>query len=433
MRMVDVIHTKRAGKQLTDEQIQFFVDGVVSGDIPDYQISALLMAIFFQGMTSEEQAKLTMTMMKSGDHLDLSQIPGVKVDKHSTGGVGDKTSIPLAAVVAALGIPVPMISGRGLGHTGGTLDKLEAIPGYQVEISEDDFIAQLKKDQLAIIGATGNIAPADKKIYALRDVTDTVDSIPLIASSIMSKKIASGADALVIDVKTGAGAFMKTLDDSRALAKALVEIGKGVGMQCMALITDMNQPLGDAVGNALEIQESIDLLKGNGPADLEKLIVVIGGYMAVMGGQAETTEEGQQKCATVIHNGQALERFRAMIADQGGDPAVIDDPEHVLPQAQFKIDLPAPSSGVVSKIVADEIGIASMLLGGGRQKADDQLDYAVGIMLHKKIGDQVKTGESLLTIYSNRDDVDDIKKRLYDNIEISESANKPTLVYETVE
>lgn len=433
MRMVDVIHTKRAGKQLTDEQIQFFVDGVVSGDIPDYQISALLMAIFFQGMTSEEQAKLTMTMMKSGDHLDLSQIPGVKVDKHSTGGVGDKTSIPLAAVVAALGIPVPMISGRGLGHTGGTLDKLEAIPGYQVEISEDDFIAQLKKDQLAIIGATGNIAPADKKIYALRDVTDTVDSIPLIASSIMSKKIASGADALVIDVKTGAGAFMKTLDDSRALAKALVEIGKGVGMQCMALITDMNQPLGDAVGNALEIQESIDLLKGNGPADLEKLIVVIGGYMAVMGGQAETTEEGQQKCAAVIHNGQALERFRAMIADQGGDPAVIDDPEHVLPQAQFKIDLPALSSGVVSKIVADEIGIASMLLGGGRQKADDQLDYAVGIMLHKKIGDQVKTGESLLTIYSNRDDVDDIKKRLYDNIEISESANKPTLVYETVE
>ena len=226
---------------------------------------------------------------------------------------------------------------------------------------------------------------------------------------------------------------MKTLDDSRALAKALVEIGKGVGMQCMALITDMNQPLGDAVGNALEIQESIDLLKGNGPADLEKLIVVIGGYMAVMGGQAETTEEGQQKCATVIHNGQALERLRAMIADQGGDPAVIDDPEHVLPQAQFKIDLPAPSSGVVSKIVADEIGIASMLLGGGRQKVDDQLDYAVGIMLHKKIGDQVKAGESLLTIYSNRDDVDDIKKRLYDNIEISESANKPTLVYETVE
>lgn len=433
MRMVDVIHTKRAGKRLTDEQIQFFVDGVASGQIPDYQISALLMAIFFQGMTSEEQSKLTMTMMTSGDHLDLSQIPGVKVDKHSTGGVGDKTSIPLAAVVAALGIPVPMISGRGLGHTGGTLDKLESIPGYQVEISEAAFIDQLKKDQLAIIGATGNIAPADKKIYALRDVTDTVDSIPLIASSIMSKKIASGADALVIDVKTGAGAFMKTLEDLRALAKALVEIGKGVGMQCMALISDMNQPLGDAIGNALEIQESIDLLKGNGPADLEKLIVGIGGYMAVMGDQSSTTEEGQQKCLEVIHNGQALKRFRAMIADQGGDPTVVDDPEHILPQAKFKIDLPAKTSGVVAKIVADEIGIASMLLGGGRQKADDKLDYAVGIMLHKKIGDRVNAGDSLLTIYSNREDVSDIKKRLYDNIEISESAEKPTLIYETSE
>lgn len=433
MRMVDVIHAKRAGNQLTDEQIQFFVDGVVSGEIPDYQISALLMAIFFQGMTSEEQAKLTMAMMKSGDHLDLSDIPGVKVDKHSTGGVGDKTSIPLAAVVAALGIPVPMISGRGLGHTGGTLDKLEAIPGYQVEISEKDFIDQVKKDQLAIIGATGNIAPADKKIYALRDVTDTVDSIPLIASSIMSKKIASGADALVIDVKTGAGAFMKTLDESRALAKALVGIGKGVGMQCMAMITDMNQPLGDAIGNSLEIQESIDLLKGNGPADLEKLIVDIGGYMAVMGGKAQSTEEGQKLCEDVIHNGQALDRFRAMIADQGGDPTVVDDPEKVLPQAKYRIELPAKSAGVVAKIVADEVGVASMLLGGGRQKADDQLDYSVGIMLHKKIGDEVKLGESLLTIYSNRDNVDDIKKLLYNNIEISDHAEKPTLIYETIE
>ena len=433
MRMVDVIHAKRAGQQLTDEQVQFFVDGVVSGEIPDYQISALLMAIYFQGMTSEEQSKLTMTMMTSGDHLDLSDIPGVKVDKHSTGGVGDKTSIPLAAVVAALGIPVPMISGRGLGHTGGTLDKLEAIPGYQVEISEQDFIAQVKKDKLAIIGATGNIAPADKKIYALRDVTDTVDSIPLIASSIMSKKIASGADALVIDVKTGAGAFMKTLDDSRALAKALVGIGKGVGMQCMALITDMNQPLGDAIGNALEIKESIDLLKGNGPADLEKLIVVIGGYMAVMGGKASTTEEGQQLCEQVIHNGAALDRFKAMIADQGGDANVVDDPEHLLPQAAYQIDLPAKSAGVVSKIVADEVGVASMLLGGGRQKAGDKLDYAVGIMLHKKIGDPVSTGESLLTIYSNRENVDDISDLLYQNIEISESAEKPTLIYETIE
>lgn len=432
MRMADVIHNKRSGKELAEQEIQFLVDGVVSGDIPDYQISALLMAIYFQGMTEKEQSTLTMTMMTSGDHLDLSEIPGVKVDKHSTGGVGDKTSIPLAAVVAALGIPVPMISGRGLGHTGGTLDKLEAIPGYRIEISEQDFIEQVKEDKLAIIGATGNIAPADKKIYALRDVTDTVDSIPLIASSIMSKKIASGADALVIDVKTGAGAFMKTLADSRELAEALVGIGKGVGMQCMALITDMNQPLGKAIGNALEIQESIELLKGNGPADLEKLIVVIGGYMAVMGNKATTVEQGQQLCEDVIHNGQALERFRAMIKDQGGDPRVIDDPEEILPQAKYRITLPAKTSGVVSKIVANEIGVASMLLGGGRQKANDKLDYAVGIMLNKKIGDSVEKGEPLLTIYSNREKVDDIKSLLYGNIEIAKQAQKPKLIYETI-
>lgn len=432
MRMADVIHNKRSGKELAEQEIQFFVDGVVSGDIPDYQISALLMAIYFQGMTEKEQSTLTMTMMTSGDHLDLSEIPGVKVDKHSTGGVGDKTSIPLAAVVAALGIPVPMISGRGLGHTGGTLDKLEAIPGYRIEISEQDFIEQVKEDKLAIIGATGNIAPADKKIYALRDVTDTVDSIPLIASSIMSKKIASGADALVIDVKTGAGAFMKTLADSRELAEALVGIGKGVGMQCMALITDMNQPLGKAIGNALEIQESIELLKGNGPADLEKLIVVIGGYMAVMGNKATTVEQGQQLCEDVIHNGQALERFRAMIKDQGGDPRVIDDPEEILPQAKYRITLPAKTSGGVSKIVANEIGVASMLLGGGRQKANDKLDYAVGIMLNKKIGDSVEKGEPLLTIYSNREKVDDIKSLLYGNIEIAKQAQKPKLIYETI-
>ncbi|GAY73211.1 pyrimidine-nucleoside phosphorylase [Lentilactobacillus kosonis] len=433
MRMVDIIHAKRSGLELTDDQIQFFVDGVVSGDIPDYQTSALLMAIYFQGMTDQEQSSLTMKMMESGDHLDLSSIPGVKVDKHSTGGVGDKVSIPLAAVVAALGIPVPMISGRGLGHTGGTLDKLEAIPGYQVEISEQDFINQVTKDKCAIIGATGNIAPADKKIYALRDVTDTVDSIPLIAGSIMSKKIASGTDALIIDVKTGAGAFMKTLDDSRNLAKALVGIGKGVGMQCMAMITDMNQPLGNAVGNALEIKESIELLKNNGPHDLVELTTTIGGYMAVMGNVATTPEDGKQMCQRVIENGDALASFKKMVADQHGDATVVDNPDGVLPQAKYQIELPAKVSGVVSKIVADEIGIASMLLGGGRQKADDKLDYSVGIYLHHKIGDSISAGESLLTIYSNREKIDDIKDLLYDNIEISDSATAPTLIYETIE
>ncbi|KRK91004.1 thymidine phosphorylase [Levilactobacillus koreensis JCM 16448] len=429
--MVDIIDKKRNGGELTKEEIQTFVDGVVSGEIPDYQTSAFLMATYFKDMTDAERSELTMAMMKSGDHLDLSSIPGMKVDKHSTGGVGDKTSIPLAPIVAALGIPVPMISGRGLGHTGGTLDKLEAIPGYQVEISEDDFIKQVKDQGLAIVGATGNIAPADKKIYALRDVTDTVDSIPLIASSIMSKKIASGTDALVIDVKTGAGAFMKTLDDSRELAKALVGIGKGVGMDCMAIISDMNQPLGNAIGNALEIKESIDLLKGEAPADITDLVLTLGAHMVVMSGKAKTLDEARAMCEKTIEDGSALKKFGDMVEAQGGDRSVIDHPE-IMPQAKYKIPLPAKASGVVSKVEADEMGIASMLLGGGRQKADDKLDYAVGIMMNKKVGDAVKEGDTLLTIYSNREDVEDIKKRLYDNIEISDSAEPFTLIHETV-
>lgn len=431
MRMVDIIDKKRNGGELTQEEIQTFVDGVVSGEIPDYQTSAFLMATYFKDMTDAERSELTMAMMKSGDHLDLSSIPGLKVDKHSTGGVGDKTSIPLAPIVAALGIPVPMISGRGLGHTGGTLDKLEAIPGYQVEIGESDFLKQVRDQGLAIVGATGNIAPADKKIYALRDVTDTVDSIPLIASSIMSKKIASGTDALVIDVKTGAGAFMKTLDDSRKLAKALVGIGKGVGMDCMAIISDMNQPLGNAIGNALEIKESIDLLKGQAPADITELVMTLGAHMVVMSGKADDLETARAMCEKTITDGSALQKFGDMVAAQGGDRNVIDHPE-IMPQAKFKIELPAKTSGVVSKVEADEMGIASMLLGGGRQKADDQLDYAVGIMMNKKVGDPVKAGESLLTIYSNREDVADIKQRLYDNIEVRDTAEPFTLIHETI-
>lgn len=431
MRMVDIIDKKRNGGELTQEEIQTFVDGVVSGEIPDYQTSAFLMATYFKDMTDAERSELTMAMMKSGDHLDLSSIPGLKVDKHSTGGVGDKTSIPLAPIVAALGIPVPMISGRGLGHTGGTLDKLEAIPGYQVEISESDFLKQVRDQGLAIVGATGNIAPADKKIYALRDVTDTVDSIPLIASSIMSKKIASGTDALVIDVKTGAGAFMKTLDDSRKLAKALVGIGKDVGMDCMAIISDMNQPLGNAIGNALEIKESIDLLKGQAPADITELVMTLGAHMVVMSGKADDLETARAMCEKTITDGSALQKFGDMVAAQGGDRNVIDHLE-IMPQAKFKIELPAKTSGVVSKVEADEMGIASMLLGGGRQKADDQLDYAVGIMMNKKVGDPVKAGESLLTIYSNREDVADIKQRLYDNIEVRDTAEPFTLIHETI-
>lgn len=432
MRMVDIIDTKRNGGTLSDEQLQFFVDGVVDGSIPDYQTSALLMAIYFRGMTSAEQTSLTMKMMHSGERLDLSRIPGVKVDKHSTGGVGDKVSLPLAAMVAATGIPVPMISGRGLGHTGGTLDKLEAIPGFKVELSEQEFIDQVAKEKLAIVGATGEVAPADKKIYGLRDVTDTVDSIPLIASSIMSKKIASGTDALVIDVKTGAGAFMKTLDQSRALAHALVDIGKQAGLQCMAVISDMNQPLGNKIGNALEIEESIDVLKGKGPADLTELVLTLGSYMVVMGGKAKTPEEARRLLEQTITDGTAYDRFKAMVIAQGGDPRVVDDYQ-VMPQAKYQIPYPAKRDGVVTKLAADEIGTASMLLGGGRQKADDELDYSVGIELHHKLGDTVKAGEPLLTIYSNRQTIEDVERLLDESIEVSDHGEQPTLIHEIIE
>ena len=432
MRMVDVIDQKRNGGVLSDEQLQFFVDGVVDGSLPDYQISALLMAIYFQGMTDREQTQLTMKMMHSGERLDLSKIPGIKVDKHSTGGVGDKTSLPLAAMVAALGIPVPMISGRGLGHTGGTLDKLEAIPGFQVELSEQDFIKQVAEEKLAIVGATRDVAPADKKIYALRDVTDTVDSIPLIASSIMSKKLASGTDALVIDVKTGAGAFMKTEDSAVKLAKALVAIGKQAGLKCEAVISDMNQPLGSKIGNTLEIEETLDLLKGKGPKDLLELVLELGSRMVVMGQQAASLAEARAKLEQTIADGSALARFKAMIKAQHGDPNVVDD-YSLMPHAKYQIEYPAQKGGVIAKLTADEIGMASMLMGGGRQKADDQLDYAVGIELHKKIGDSVQKGESIMTIWSNREDIEDVKELLAQAVAIEESAQQPTLIHETIE
>ncbi|GKT03535.1 pyrimidine-nucleoside phosphorylase [Furfurilactobacillus sp. WILCCON 0119] len=425
MRMVDVIDVKRNGGTLSQEQIQFFIDGYTAGDIPDYQVSALLMAIYLKGMTKEETTAMTMAMLHSGDVLDLSDIPGMKVDKHSTGGVGDKTSIPLAPLVAAMGIPVPMISGRGLGHTGGTLDKLEAIPGLNVEISEAAFKQQVRDVGCAIVGATGNIAPADKKIYALRDVTDTVDSIPLIAGSIMSKKIASGTDALVLDVKTGSGAFMKTEAEAVNLATALVEIGKGVGMNAMAVISDMNQPLGLAIGNALEIKESIDLLKGQGPADLTDLVLTIGSQMVVMAGLAPDLAAARQQLQAKIDDGSALEKFRAMIEAQGGDGNVIEHPE-LMPQAAHQIEIKATTAGVITGMKADEMGIAAMLLGGGRQTKDDKLDYAVGIMLNKKVGDDVAAGESLMTVYSNQEDISEVEQLIRDNVTI----DKPGTVVE---
>ena len=431
MRMVDVIDAKRNGGTLSAEQIRYFVDGYTAGDIPDYQASALLMAIWFNGMDDEETRELTMAMLESGDRLDLSDIPGVKVDKHSTGGVGDKVSIPLAPLVASLGIIVPMISGRGLGHTGGTLDKLEAIPGYRVELTEDEFKRQLREVGCVIAGATGNIAPADKKIYALRDVTDTVDAIPLIAGSIMSKKIASGTDALVMDVKTGSGAFMKREEDAVALAQALVSIGKGVGMNAMAVISDMNQPLGNAIGNALEIEESINLLKGEGPADLLDLVLTIGSQMVVMAGKAADLDEARAKLAANIANGKALERFRSMIEAQGGDGSVIDDPT-IMPQASHHTPVRAPRSGVVASMKADEMGVASMMLGGGRATKDDTLDYAVGLTIERKIGDEVQAGDTLLTIHSNRADVSDVERLILDHIVIGDEAEPTTLIHQVI-
>ncbi|OZG55591.1 thymidine phosphorylase [Bifidobacterium tissieri] len=431
MRMVDVIDAKRNGGALTAEQIKFFVDGYTAGDIPDYQASALLMAIWFNGMSDEETRNLTMDMLHSGDRLDLSDIPGVKVDKHSTGGVGDKVSIPLAPLVASLGIIVPMISGRGLGHTGGTLDKLEAIPGYTVEIEEEAFKRQLREVGCIIAGATGNIAPADKKIYALRDVTDTVDSIPLIAGSIMSKKIASGTDALVMDVKTGSGAFMKREEDAVALAHALVNIGKGVGMNAMAVISDMNQPLGRAIGNALEIEESIALLKGEGPDDLLDIVLTIGSQMTVMAGKAESLEEARAMLEENIANGKALERFRMMIEAQGGDGRVVDDPT-IMPQAKYHIPVSAESDGVIASMRADEMGVASMMLGGGRATKDDKLDYAVGLTLDRKVGDTVKAGDRLLTIHANREDVENVKRLILDNIVIGDHAEPITLIHQVI-
>ncbi|TEA27358.1 pyrimidine-nucleoside phosphorylase [Candidatus Schmidhempelia bombi] len=431
MRMVDIIAKKRDGHELTTAEIEFFVKQYTDGHIPDYQASAFLMAIYFQNMTERERADLTMAMVNSGETVDLSAIEGIKVDKHSTGGVGDTTTLVLAPLVAALDVPVAKMSGRGLGHTGGTIDKFETIPGFKVEIDIEDFIQQVNRDKVAIIGQSGNLAPADKKLYALRDVTATVNSIPLIASSIMSKKIAAGADAIVLDVKTGAGAFMKTQAEAEELAHAMVKIGHNVGRRTMAIISDMSQPLGYAVGNALEVKEAIDTLKGHGPRDLHELVLTLGSQMVVLAGKAATLEQAREKLLEVMHNGKAIEKFKELVAKQGGDSRVIDEPER-LPQATYQIALPAKRSGFVTSMIADEIGIAAMQLGAGRATKDDVVDFAVGIVLHKKVGDAIAEGESLLTIHSNRADVDAIKQKLYDSIVIAEQGAAQQLIHKVI-
>ncbi|OOC63524.1 pyrimidine-nucleoside phosphorylase [Paenibacillus ihbetae] len=431
MRMVDLIAKKRDGKELTTEEINFLIEGYTKGDIPDYQVSAMNMAIYFQDMSDRERADLTMAMVNSGETIDLSAIEGIKVDKHSTGGVGDTTTLVLAPLVAALDIPVAKMSGRGLGHTGGTIDKLESIPGFHVEISKEEFVNLVNQHKIAVIGQTGNLTPADKKLYALRDVTATVNSIPLIASSIMSKKIAAGSDAIVLDVKTGAGAFMKTVEDAKELAHAMVSIGNNVGRKTMAVISDMSQPLGVAIGNSLEVQEAILALRGEGPKDLEELCLALGRQMVYLARKAESLEEAEEMLREVIRNGKALEKFKEFIQNQGGDPSVVDDPDR-LPKAKYLIELPAQRDGVVAELVADEIGTAAMWLGAGRATKESEIDLAVGLMLNKKVGDPVKKGESLVTIHANREDVEDVKQKLYESIRIDDHADAPVLVYDIV-
>ncbi|MGJ9382436.1 pyrimidine-nucleoside phosphorylase [Salipaludibacillus sp. CF4.18] len=432
MRMVDLIEKKRDGQAHTKEEIDFIIHGYSTDEIPDYQISAWAMAVFFQDMTQEERAFLTEAMVHSGDTIDLSAIKGIKVDKHSTGGVGDTTTLVLAPLVASLGVPVAKMSGRGLGHTGGTIDKLEAIPGFSVEITNDEFIDLVNTNKAAVIGQTQNLTPADKKLYGLRDVTATVNSIPLIASSIMSKKIASGADGIVLDVKTGAGAFMKELSQSKELAEAMVQIGNNLGRKTSAIISDMSQPLGFMIGNALEVKEAIDTLKGEGPEDLTDLCLTLGSHMVVVASKADTLEEAREMLEESINSGKALEQFKIFIESQKGDPSVVDNPEK-LPQASFKESVLAEKDGFVSGIEADHIGTAAMVLGAGRATKDSVIDLAVGIELHKKIGDSVKKGESLATIYSNQKDVIDSKSKVLASYHFSsDPVSAPTLVYDII-
>ena len=399
-RAIDVIRKKRDGGELSRSEIESLVNAYTTGDIPDYQVSAWLMAVVLRGMTRAETAALTDAMLRSGEVLDLSSLSAKKVDKHSTGGVGDKTSLVLAPLAAAAGVAVPMISGRGLGHTGGTLDKLEAIPGFNVNLPVAQFRRVLESCGCAMIGQTAEIAPADRKLYALRDVTGTVECPYLICASIMSKKLAEGIDALVLDVKTGSGAFMKSEEEAAFLAELMVETGERMGKQVVALITDMDQPLGCMIGNALEVVEVVDVLRGEGPEDLRQLCLELAGWMLHLGGVSATVAEGKMRSEKLISSGKALEKFRKMVELQGGDPRVIDDPKK-LPQAQHTMRISSPRGGYLASLQCEQIGTACVVLGGGRERKEDSVDPTVGIVLHKKVGDAISAGEPLATIYYN--------------------------------
>ena len=427
MRMVDIIANKRDNKELSKEEIQFFVNGYTNGEIPDYQASALLMAVFFNDMTPDEAANLTMAMVNSGDQIDLSEIDGIKVDKHSTGGVGDTTTLVLAPLVAALDVPVAKMSGRGLGHTGGTIDKLEALKGFHVELSQDDFTKLVNENKVAVIGQSGNITPADKLLYALRDVTGTVNSIPLIASSIMSKKIAAGADAIVLDVKVGDGAFMKTEEDAVKLAETMVRIGNDVGRRTMAIISSMEEPLGYAVGNANEVKEAIDTLKGEGPEDLTELSLTLASQMAVAGGKAKDLEEAREMLKAVIADGSALEKFKVFVNSQGGDGSLVEHPEN-LPAAEFHTEVVSEEEGYVEVIDAENIGVAASVLGAGRQTKEDEIDLSVGIMLKKKVGEYVNKGDVIAEIASNSKDVSDAAGKIVSSYHLGSEQKQTKLI-----
>lgn len=400
MRMVDLIHNKKQGESLTQDEINFIIEGYTSGAIPDYQMSAFLMAVYFKGMNKEETANLTLAFVNSGDNIDLTDIKGIKVDKHSTGGVGDKVSLIIIPLVASVGIPVAKMSGRGLGHTGGTIDKLEAIEGFKTNLSRDEFISNVNTFKMAIAGQSANLTPADKKIYALRDVTATVDSIPLIAASVMSKKIASGANAIVLDVKVGSGAFMKSLPEAIELARTMVTIGKSLRRKTIAVITDMSQPLGHEVGNANEVKEAIEVLQGQGAKDLTTVALTIASYMTVLGGAYPEFDHAYSELERLIKSGKTIEKFKQLVKIQGGNPEVIDNPDK-LPQAKKHIEVKSLKSGYVTAINAEAIGVSAMLLGAGRKTKDAPIDYSAGLTMIKKIGDKVNTGDTICVLHTD--------------------------------
>jgi len=432
MRAVDIIEKKKKNNPLTKEEIDFMVQGYTLGEIPDYQMAAFLMTIYFNGMNYDEIANMTESFVKSGDTVDLSRIHGIKVDKHSTGGVGDKISIIVIPLVALCGVPVAKMSGRGLGHTGGTIDKLESIKGFRVELSPEEFIENVNNYKMAIVGQTANLTPADKKIYALRDVTATIDSIPLIASSIMSKKIASGADAIVLDVKVGSGAFMKNLDEARELAKTMVSIGKNLNRNTIAVITNMDQPLGHEVGNSNEVKEAIKVLSGQGAKDETEVALTIASYMCLLGGAFEDFDQAYKELQTKINSGLALEKLKELIRIQGGNPEVVDNPD-LLPKAKNTFCVYSEVDGYVNKIDAELIGVSAMLLGAGRKTKEDSINYGAGISLKKKIGDYVKKGEVLCELYTDFDNVEEASAKINDAYTIKDvlPESKP-YVYEVI-